>query len=76
MTYAEIAARLRGLAQQKPTDVWRALHALAHEIETGPDMDALVDATQPANPTPPTPTTPQPAATPTPGLLRIFGRWR
>lgn len=60
MTHAQIADRLRVLAGQRPTYIFRELYALAHELEqtpqpvaaiTGPianeDMEALVRATQP-----------------------------
>ncbi|WP_084963312.1 hypothetical protein [Thermoactinospora rubra] len=61
MTHKEIVARLRRLAAQKPTDVYRAVLALADEIERAPepdgepaqvpladdDIEALVRATQP-----------------------------
>lgn len=60
MTHAQIADRLRVLAGQRPTYIFRELYALAAELEqkpqpvaaiTGPiaddDMEALVRATQP-----------------------------
>jgi hypothetical protein len=60
MTHAQLADRLRGLAGQRPTYIFRELYALAHELEqtTEPvaaisrpiaddDMEALVRATQP-----------------------------
>ncbi|MGP4093007.1 hypothetical protein [Nonomuraea sp. KM90] len=59
MTTAQIVARLRELAGERPTYVWRELYALANELEQGPwpspeqkipahDLEALVRATQPA----------------------------
>lgn len=61
MTHAQIADRLRGLAGQRPTYIFRELYALAAELEQTPepigslaevkvrqdDMEALVRATQP-----------------------------
>lgn len=61
MTHAQIADRLRSLAGQQPTCIYRELYALAHELEQTPqpvgdlsgikipeeDMEALVRATQP-----------------------------
>jgi hypothetical protein len=60
MTHAQLADRLRGLAGQRPTYIFRELYALAHEVEQTPepvaaisgpiaddDMEALVRATQP-----------------------------
>lgn len=47
MTHGEIAARLRQIAHDKPTDIWRELYALAVELEVEPDIEALVRATQP-----------------------------
>ncbi|MFG3439882.1 hypothetical protein ACGF0J_21765 [Nonomuraea sp. NPDC047897] len=62
MTHQQIAARLRGIAARRPTDIWRELHALAMELEQVPEpvgdlsrlrvpeaeLEALVRATQPS----------------------------
>lgn len=51
MTHKQIAARLRGIAAQKHSDIWKELHHLAAELdalpEPGGDIEALVRATQP-----------------------------
>lgn len=63
MTPKQIAARLRALADQQHTFIWRELYALARDIEDGgitstpapegeipaSDMEALVRATQPSS---------------------------
>lgn len=36
MTHAQIAARLRGIASRRPTEIWRELHALAMELDGMP----------------------------------------
>lgn len=61
MTHQQIAARLRGIAARRPTDIWRELQALAVELEETPqplhdlstvrvpqdELEALMRATQP-----------------------------
>lgn len=55
MTHTDLAARLRELARDKPTNIWWELHALAVELEQAAELDTDIEVTV---------RTPQPPAAP------------